>query len=539
MSKAHGKNDMKLVAKLVVEVATNIVEEKVPPCFSELARLLDLARSNQCFDIVASSVSESDMPFLSDITEKVVGAIRNQFLFSILDTIGNMRFSCQKEGSTIMPEPYLPKHVARVVKDLLAHFCVADKGVAYYNKPPHFLDEVIASPIGTTGMLWSQAMGAFMSELYDCHSYIELHKGDGYASEIADLLGKLKRMKANAMQELVQAKHLKIKVAITRNIELFPSERLAVIEAIRESFEDMHKEQAEAAMIFNNTLDVACKRTVEKHGRRAMPSASSGQQDAGLATPAADAVGSKTIDTKALVHDWAALTDGEEPDMIALHKAIVAHANYELSKIMLATVDGYSSNSCHANGIGIKLVKADTEDKGDRRQLKAKCEVHRLMLANKAERKDVKLVKLPYWGTIIDEAAAITMTRSMCLPLGDNKGRGPKLFVEGNSANNYRRSDACIAWAIPPLSAKAMAATKSTVATAQSEPLAKKPRKEKVIMKPTHIVDWMDLHFEVGGTMYEYAVPFLKDNPEHKDVFGEKCNRRPQDDRGRGGNSKD
>ena len=56
MSKAHGKNDMKFVAKLVVEVATKVVEEKVPPCFSELARLLDIARSNQCFDVVASSV---------------------------------------------------------------------------------------------------------------------------------------------------------------------------------------------------------------------------------------------------------------------------------------------------------------------------------------------------------------------------------------------------------------------------------------------------------------------------------------------------
>jgi hypothetical protein len=245
MSKVHGKidkNPIKVVAKLVVEVATKVVEEKVPPCFSELARLLDLARDSQCFDDLVSSVSESDMPYLSDITEKLVDAIRNQFLFFILDTIGSMKFSCQKEdGSPSVPEPYLPKHVVRVVKDLLAQFSVADKGVAYYNKQPRFLDEVIASPTDTTGMPWSQAMDAFMSELYDCHSFIDMHEGDEYASEIADLLDKLDRMKASAMQELVRAKHLKIKVAITRNIELFPSERLKVAEAIRESHEELHK----------------------------------------------------------------------------------------------------------------------------------------------------------------------------------------------------------------------------------------------------------------------------------------------------------
>ena len=104
-------------------------------------------------------------------------------------------------------------------------------------------------------------------------------------------------------------------------------------------------------------------------------------------------------------------------------------------------------------------------------------------MANPSERKDVKL---PFWGQVIDKQLAASMNHSMCLPLGNNNSKGPILFVEGYSVSNIRRSDACVAWGIPPLPKNAQTQTQTLAPDVEAEadtqtasPLAKKAKIEK------------------------------------------------------------
>ena len=81
---------------------------------------------------------------------------------------------------------------------------------------------------------------------------------------------------------------------------------------------------------------------------------------------------------------------------------------------------------------------------------KLKVDIIRKELANRAQPD----VILPYWGSCVDEKSALSMSKAMVLPLGDNDGKGPRLFVEGSSACNLRTSRGCIAWSIPPVPKK-------------------------------------------------------------------------------------
>ena len=113
-------------------------------------------------------------------------------------------------------------------------------------------------------------------------------------------------------------------------------------------------------------------------------------------------------------------------------------------------------------------------------------------------------MKLPFWGQVVFGDTAASAHRSMCLPLGDNGGAGPALFVIGTH-NNLKRSDGCIAWAVPPL------AKRGRVSEVKADADRSK-NKTKVVPLATHVVHHMDMEFGVTGNKYRYQVPYLKEH---------------------------
>ena len=129
--------------------------------------------------------------------------------------------------------------------------------------------------------------------------------------------------------------------------------------------------------------------------------------------------------------------------------------------------------------------------------------------------------------------------KQMCIPLGAGGNGGPKLYVEGSMS--LGRSSGCLAWSIPPVpatrskpgGASAAAASADLVAVDGPSPAKKvQQREKKPEPLPTHVMDFMEMSVTVQRTRYVYQVPFLRDNPAHANVFGEKCfrARTPWDD---------
>ena len=127
-----------------------------------------------------------------------------------------------------------------------------------------------------------------------------------------------------------------------------------------------------------------------------------------------------------------------------------------------------------------------------------------------------------YWGKIIDHATAMHSNKALVLPLGDNKGSGPALYLEGGGVTNPRKSVFCPAWAISPLP-KAKA----------EQPEKKKAKKDKdkdaAQKKPeavaTFELKYDELQFAVDGKDYVYMAPFLAEIAEQNKVTKQKMHR--------------
>ena len=154
----------------------------------------------------------------------------------------------------------------------------------------------------------------------------------------------------------------------------------------------------------------------------------------------------------------------------------------------------------------------------------------------------MSLVKVPFFGKVIPAHVAQPMNKAQCLPLGDNNGIGPELFVESTSHLNCMNSMFSPAWAVLPLPMPKPVVEKVCVdadAILEAEcleqgivikakkkvekPVEKKNTKEK---EHTHVIDFagIELTFEACGSQYSYNVPCLKDaDGELQDLVDTRC----------------
>ena len=120
---------------------------------------------------------------------------------------------------------------------------------------------------------------------------------------------------------------------------------------------------------------------------------------------------------------------------------------------------------------------------------------------------------LPFFGKVVEEQAAAMASRVNVLPLGDG-GKGLRLFVDGTSFCNPKRSDVCVAWLLPRAAKEK---------DAEEEVLQPKKKAKTTASPPSsHAIQFESFEVQVDGTTLEYEVPYLVDIEANKLMEG-KC----------------
>ena len=140
---------------------------------------------------------------------------------------------------------------------------------------------------------------------------------------------------------------------------------------------------------------------------------------------------------------------------------------------------------------------------------------------------------LPFFGKVCSEEVAMTLPKHTTLPLGDNAGEGPSLYLDGSASLNIMRPGHCIAWHCRRVKASKPDQVEADVAAAEAEADIGTPAKRKRLSKgqhvgdsaartkkddkdnvPTHEIKWLPLIIEIGdpeesGRVYHYERPVL------------------------------
>ncbi|CAK0797145.1 unnamed protein product, partial [Prorocentrum cordatum] len=510
----------KQIAVLAATSVADSVVAEVPVEWDDVMKILDSAKQHGLIEKLPRDVTDS-IAEIVDMNTNFLRAIRSQIFFHILKSIGAMTYvsvsppATQKAAKSVR-FPYLPMHCQRVVHELFDSYNIASVGKDTLAEKPAFLSQLVTgmSPEGDViGLSFVEAAGKWMSELVDVDMFICANGGQHFLEKKTTFLEKIKKASAESMKRQLASEGIKIKTTITRQIELFQSNRDAVVEEIVAAYDQLHQTEAEAALLYAKTSEIAIQRLSEKHGGSPpvrAPETAESKKDG-------DAVAVIEVKNPVLIpigNWWRALLMQEGAEQHVILKGIVASAQTKISEVMMHHVAAYGTNQ-EVNGLCVKHAdprEASTPNK------KIKLEVHRVELANKSDRKDVNL---PFWGKVVCEGEAVAINKAMCLPIGDNNGAGPKLYIEG-LANNLRRSDGCLAWAIAPLPVKKGGAKEADEGSAKKKAATATAKTEAAVA--THIIDYMDLQWTMADQTYTYTLPYLKDNPDHAEFFG-KCHR--------------
>ncbi|CAK0836796.1 unnamed protein product, partial [Prorocentrum cordatum] len=456
----------KHIAAFAAAGAAESVVAEVPIEWGDVVKALGSAKQRGLVEKLPRDVADS-IAEIVDVNTGLLRAMRPQLFFHIFMSIGPMTYAsvpppaAQKAAKSVR-SPCLPMHCQRVVQELLGSYHIAIFGKDALAEKPAFLSQLVSGMSAegdVIGASFVEAPGKWMSE-----------PGDVLASE-----------------------GIKIKATIARQIELFQSNREAVVEEIAAARAQIHQAEAEAALLYAKTSEIVIQRLSEKHGGpprvKAPVTAESKKDGDGVAVtevknPVLTSVGNW----------WRALLmeEGADPRMIL--KAIAASAQMKISEVMMHHVAAYGTSQ-YVNGLCV--AHCDPREAGTPNK-KIKLEVHRVQMVE-----------------------AGSLNKAMWLPIGDNNGAGPKLCIEG-LANNLRRSDGRLAWAIAPLPSKEGGGAKAEQAD-EGKPTTKESV-AKTEAVATHIIDYMDLQWTVADQTHTYTLPYLKDNPDHSEFFGE-CHR--------------
>ena len=134
----------------------------------------------------------------------------------------------------------------------------------------------------------------------------------------------------------------------------------------------------------------------------------------------------------------------------------------------------------------------------------------------------MQALRLPLWGEVITEQVAKHTARTYTVPIGDNKGKGPALYISGTDFVNPRLSTWCAAWCVPPLPKKVVEKEKN-MATDEKE----KKKKKADDATATHMLDYESFSVNIGDMTFHYMAPYLRDNDQgsQQDVYDRKCYR--------------
>ena len=234
-------------------------------------------------------------------------------------------------------------------------------------------------------------------------------------------------------------------------------------------------------------------------------------------------------------------------------KGFLAEAQVRVYDKMLNAVEKYGTSEDPTRGLGFARTETDVADNvtgPENKKMKvSKMSVQRVETTADEQR------PLHYWGKVIPIEVAAGLSKPVCVPMGNNDGVGPRLFIDGRADDNLRRSCGCLAWAIPPLLAKddAKKTEKGAEAEGNKAPPAKAKKTKRQTKKKrrqaaalssssteedetsrknkktepvgTHEMDFEPVEFIFRGEQFKYFLPFLKIVKVHEVLYNVKLHR--------------
>ncbi len=307
-------------------------------------------------------------------------------------------------------------------------------------------------------------------------------------------------------------------------VDIFPSERQKLVSEVLACFEADHGEQETASKFNSDGNQIILKELQEK-----FPAVTSASPSDALVA-AMEEVGGDAVDCKPelpdtmLIGDWErhVLAKDEGGDdkavPILMEKRIVAAANSYFLDVACDTLskepDGLRSS------LSIALKQALLKE-GEENAKVTKATLFRKEAVAAPVRDPA--FGLPYFGKVVTESAASTLPKVSTLPLGDNNGAGPSLFLDGSPVLNMLRPDHCIAW-----QCRRVKVTKAKDDDVQESSPAKKAKTTKGQVQtyvapkepvPTHEIAWVPFELDVNDMSgikqkFHYQRPVLIDSDD-------------------------
>ena len=272
MPVAPTKDTPKDVVELLADKASTAVMGQMPKSWDEVMKAVDSARQHNIFDAVDAGLS-GKLANLYGMSSRILQAMRSQLFFYIVKVVGTMQYIRMPTVSAAASAPmqYLPLYCQRTVDEPGKEFDIAAVGLESFDKKPAWLEKVIKTttcPTAVGGLDHATAMVQWLLELYDCHEFIARHDGAAFSVKRDLFFVAIRNLSADGLKQMLASEGVTIKTVITRQIDLFASSKSAVIADIEAAYLILHKDAAEAALIYQQSSEIVEKRMLEKYEHR-------------------------------------------------------------------------------------------------------------------------------------------------------------------------------------------------------------------------------------------------------------------------------
>lgn len=422
-------------------------------------------------------------------------AHRHRLFLHLMSSLGRQPVNL-REGSACVSKAYLPTFVVQMVDDMQKAYAspmpAMDASVPG-SSPTYPMVELGAKSSKTFMLLLPEWLRQLKSMLAHCQ------KHDGYAisKKREDMSSALSRKKAKTFPGTLKQFGLQVKDTFDDQIDVYPALRTAAIVKCQEAFDKVHENEMQAKAILDRPVEVLMDRLHAILVPQAAASLAALEDSAPSKQQDSDNHKPMTLSA------WRLQTEDQEGgkgccDSTVVQRTLLGLLQVRFNDIAMQayqSVDGQEKSN-----LKVLLGESVSGKKGPKVTL------------SKVTTDDEKLFSLPFWGRVISESAAVNLPKATTISIGDNKGAGPPLYLDGTSAMNAHKTDCCFAWYIPPVP-QPKKKDEEEEQENEDEP-KKKKRKTKnqaKVFKPTHKICYEDLAVEVMGQPFAYSAPVLKD----------------------------
>lgn len=481
--------DPKETAKALVDCLVDVVMKEYPIAWNSTAKLVDVLTHFKKIDLTVNTGMGN---IIGNATTPKLGladlhGLRTHAVAYMGNFLGAQVYMFKNEEGAMSPRPYFPPIVHKVFAKMLELFDMTSELCRRAQPALPFVEVNMKKDIE-----WADAMMEVFSLAWDGHEHCQANDAKAFHAD-ATALEEALSSRTNAGTTWPPLLH-QYKVTLPKNsnlkyehVDLCPNEKKEAISMIMSAFRDSREEAAKSQRITESPYEWTMNMFKERHL-------------AALAAKPADPDNPADEEELMTVSDWhnMVMSREEESGMNTIRK----------KQIMATLQSMFSMLPAHAYLEETVPAETVTEGAGVSAKDLQKCCNLRLKQGTKGEiiverSAGPGTCRTPMWGRIVDlDVAAATSNRAVLVDIGDNGGRGPRLFIHGGNMLNWQRADSCVAWAIPPLPKKKQK---------EEQPAQKKlkPTKEDSLVA-THKIEYEPIYFDLStGEKCEYFVPHM------------------------------